>query len=136
MVTAREYEAGCGSLLKRFDCLRRSERFDCGRITPENMPIITGQDCDKPNVKNIVAGYQDMSVFKDTRTLASQVVKMVDAVMQGSSLRSTTQKHMITVLASSHPISAIPVVCTVDNLQKNCYRQRLLHRSGRGLKLV
>ena len=27
-----EYEAGCGSLLKRFDCLRRSERFDCGRI--------------------------------------------------------------------------------------------------------
>ena len=46
-------------------------------------PILTGQDCDKPNVKNIVDGKQSMSVFKDTRTLASQVVKMVEAVMEG-----------------------------------------------------
>ena len=34
-------------------------------------------------MKNLIAGKQAMSVFKDTRTLASQVVKMVDAVMQG-----------------------------------------------------
>ena len=46
-------------------------------------PILTGQDCDIANVKNIVDGKQSMSVFKDTRTLASQVVKMVEAVMQG-----------------------------------------------------
>lgn len=48
-----------------------------------NIPVITGQDCDKPAVKNIVKGYQAMSVFKDTRTLASQVVKMVDAIVDG-----------------------------------------------------
>lgn len=47
-------------------------------------PIITGQDCDIANVKNMLSGKQAMSVFKDTRTLATQVVKMVDAVMQGS----------------------------------------------------
>ena len=34
-------------------------------------PIITGQDCDIANTKNMIAGKQAMSVFKDTRTLAS-----------------------------------------------------------------
>jgi len=47
-------------------------------------PIITGQDCDIASVKNILAGKQSMSIFKDTRTLASQVVKMVDAIMKGT----------------------------------------------------
>lgn len=46
-------------------------------------PIITGQDCDIANVKNMIAGKQSMSIFKDTRTLATQVVKMVDAIMKG-----------------------------------------------------
>lgn len=47
-------------------------------------PVITGQDCDAANVKNIIAGKQSMSIFKDTRSLAEQTVKMVDAIMQGS----------------------------------------------------
>ena len=47
-------------------------------------PIITGQDCDIANVKNIIAGKQSMSVFKDTRALAEQTVKMVDAIISGS----------------------------------------------------
>ena len=46
-------------------------------------PIITGQDGDMPNVKNIVAEKQAMSIFKDTRLLAEQTVKMVDAIMSG-----------------------------------------------------
>lgn len=46
-------------------------------------PVITGQDCDKPNVLAMIAGQQSMSVFKDTRTLAAKVVEMVDAVLQG-----------------------------------------------------
>ena len=46
-------------------------------------PIITGQDCDKENVKNILADKQAMSVFKSTRMLASKVVEMVDAIMKG-----------------------------------------------------
>lgn len=52
--------------------------------TAKNFPIITGQDCDITSVKNMIAGTQAMSVFKDTRTLASQVVKMVDAIAKGS----------------------------------------------------
>ena len=47
-------------------------------------PIITGQDCDIANIKNMIAGKQSMSIFKDTRVLSSKTVEMVDALMQGS----------------------------------------------------
>ena len=47
-------------------------------------PIITGQDCDIVSVKNMIAGKQSMSIFKDTRTLAAKTVEMVDAIMKGS----------------------------------------------------
>ena len=49
-------------------------------------PVITGQDCDKANVKNMIAGKQSMSIFKDTRTLASQVVKMVGQILSGETV--------------------------------------------------
>jgi putative multiple sugar transport system substrate-binding protein len=51
--------------------------------TRANFPILTGQDCDKPSVKNMNAGIQAMSVFKDTRTLAGKVVEMVNALAKG-----------------------------------------------------
>lgn len=46
-------------------------------------PILTGQDCDKPNVIAMVNGQQSMSVFKDTRTLATKVIEMVEALVEG-----------------------------------------------------
>ena len=46
-------------------------------------PIITGQDCDVSNTNNMIDGKQSMSVFKDTRTLAAQVVEMVNAYLLG-----------------------------------------------------
>ncbi|MDR2940342.1 MAG: sugar-binding protein [Clostridiales bacterium] len=52
--------------------------------TAENIPLITGQDCDVISVKNMIAGTQAMSVFKDTRTLSETVVEMVDAILTGS----------------------------------------------------
>ncbi|MBO4928060.1 MAG: sugar-binding protein [Clostridiales bacterium] len=55
-------------------------------------PIITGQDCDKPNVKNMLEGKQSMSVFKDTRTLAKQVVEMVKAIMDGKEAPTNDNK--------------------------------------------
>lgn len=47
-------------------------------------PVLTGQDCDVTNVKMLIDGEQSMSIFKDTRTLAAQVVKMVAAIMNGT----------------------------------------------------
>jgi putative multiple sugar transport system substrate-binding protein len=49
-------------------------------------PVITGQDCDKTNVKKMIEGKQSMSVFKDTRTLAAQVVKMVGQILKGETV--------------------------------------------------
>ncbi len=46
-------------------------------------PILTGQDCDIASVKNMIAGKQSMSIFKDTRTLAAKTVEMVDAILKG-----------------------------------------------------
>jgi putative multiple sugar transport system substrate-binding protein len=51
--------------------------------TKDNFPVLTGQDCDITSVKNILAGTQSMSIFKDTRTLAAKVVEMVNAIMEG-----------------------------------------------------
>lgn len=47
------------------------------------MPIVTGQDCEIPAVKAIIAGLQYSSVFKDTRRLADVAAEMVDALATG-----------------------------------------------------
>lgn len=47
-------------------------------------PVITGQDCAIDNVKNMIAGKQSMSVFKDTRELASKAVEVIDAIKKES----------------------------------------------------
>ena len=60
-------------------------------------PIITGQDCDIANVKNMIAGKQAMSIFKDTRDLAKQVVSMVDAIMKGRRYPVNDTRAMIMV---------------------------------------
>lgn len=86
--------------------------------TSENFPIITGQDCDKPAVKNIIAGTQSMSVFKDTRTLASQVVKMVDAILKGTEpeINDTETYDNGTGVIPSYLCE--PVVGTIDNYKE------------------
>ena len=64
-------------------------------------PIVTGQDCDIVSVKNMIAGKQSMSVFKDTRTLAAQVVKMVGQILNGEEVdvndTETYNNNVITV---------------------------------------
>ncbi len=49
----------------------------------EKFPIITGQDCGIDNLKNIIAGKQSMSIFKDSRALAEKMAGMVQAIMKG-----------------------------------------------------
>lgn len=55
-------------------------------FTGNDFPVLTGQDCDITSVKNILAGTQSMSIFKDTRTLAAQVVKMVSAIINNETV--------------------------------------------------
>jgi putative multiple sugar transport system substrate-binding protein len=86
--------------------------------TADDMPIITGQDCDKANTKNMIAGLQSMSVFKDTRTLADKVVGMVDSIVKGSEPEindTETYDNGVGVVPS---YLCAPVVCTVDNYKE------------------
>lgn len=81
-------------------------------------PIITGQDCDIANMPNIINGKQAMSVFKDTRTLASKVVEMVDAIMQGGEapVNDTETYDNGTGVIPSYLCE--PVAVTVDNYKE------------------
>ena len=60
--------------------------------TGDTFPILTGQDCDVTSMKNILAGTQSMSIFKDTRTLAAQVVEMVNSIMKGETVEVNDTK--------------------------------------------
>ena len=81
-------------------------------------PIITGQDCDTPNVKNLVAGKQAMSVFKDTRALASEVVKMVDSIMKGEEPEVNDTKSYDNGTGVIPTYLCDPVVVTTDNYKE------------------
>ena len=83
-----------------------------------NWPIITGQDCDIQNTKNMIAGKQAMSVFKDTRTLAAQVVKMVGQILKGEEVEvndTETYNNNVKVVPS---FLCAPVFANADNYQE------------------
>jgi len=86
--------------------------------TGDNFPVVTGQDCDKPSVKNMIAGTQSMSVFKDTRTLAAQVVKMVDAIMKGTAPEINDTKTYDNGTGIIPSFLCEPVAGTVDNYKE------------------
>jgi putative multiple sugar transport system substrate-binding protein len=54
-------------------------------------PVLTGQDCDKINVGQIIRGEQSMSIFKDTRILADQVIAMTDAILAGQTVPTNAE---------------------------------------------
>ena len=86
--------------------------------TKDDIPVITGQDCDKANTKNMIAGLQSMSVFKDTRTLAEKVVGMVDAIVKGGEPEiNDTKTYDNGVLVVPSYLCA-PVIATVDNYKE------------------
>lgn len=80
-------------------------------------PIITGQDADLANVKNILADKQSMTVWKDTRTLGEQVSKMVDQIIKGETVETNdteTYNNGVKVVPS---YLLPPVVVTKDDVK-------------------
>lgn len=89
--------------------------------TADNFPLVTGQDGDILAVRNMLAGHQSMSVFKDTRVLAQNVVEMVEAIVTGGTVRinNTTDYH--NGIAYIPTYLSMPIVLTLDN-----YRELLI----------
>ena len=77
----------------------------------ENWPLITGQDAELMATKNIISGYQTMSIYKDTRLLASKCVGMVQAVLEGTEpeINDTEQYNNNVIVVPSYLCEPIAV---------------------------
>ena len=96
-------------------------------------PIITGQDADKANVINMLADKQSMTVWKDTRTLGTQVAKMVDQIIKGETVEvndTDTYDNGKKVVPS---FLLPPQVVTKDTVQKDLVDSGFYKASDIGL---
>ena len=83
----------------------------------DDWPVITGQDADEPNVKNMIAGLQSMTVWKDTRTLGDQVATMITQILDGEDVTvndETTYDNGVKVVPA---YLLPPVVVVPDTIQ-------------------
>lgn len=95
--------------------------LEAAGYTLENWPLITGQDAELMASKNIIAGYQTMSIYKDTRLLAEKCVTMVDAVLTGSEPEindTTTYNNNVKVVPS--------YLCTPVAVDQSNYQELLV----------
>ncbi len=79
--------------------------------TDANWPMITGQDAELMATKHIISGKQTMSIYKDTRLLASKCVTMVQAVLEGSEpeINDTEQYNNGKIVVPSYLCEPVPV---------------------------
>ena len=86
--------------------------------TAENWPLITGQDAELMATKNIISGKQTMSIYKDTRLLASKCTTMVQAVLEGAKpeINDTTQYNNHKLIVPSYLCT--PVAVDKSNFEK------------------
>jgi putative multiple sugar transport system substrate-binding protein len=88
-----------------------------GYLPGADYPIITGQDADLANTKNILADKQAMTVWKDTRTLGDQVLKMVDAIVKGGTVETNDTKTYNNGVKVVPSYLLPPVVVTKDDVK-------------------
>jgi len=82
-------------------------------------PILTGQDCDKINVGQIIRGEQSMSIFKDTRALADVIIKMTDEILAG--------KEVTTNATYNNGVIDVPSYnCEIKFADKNNWKELLV----------
>jgi putative multiple sugar transport system substrate-binding protein len=81
-------------------------------------PVLTGQDCDIANVKAMIAGQQSMSIFKDTRELAKEAVKMITALENGQVPETNDNKNYDNKVKIVPTMLLTPYSVTVDNYHK------------------
>lgn len=81
-------------------------------------PLVTGQDCDVANTKNLIADKQAMDIFKDTRDLAKQTVSMIDAIMGGGKAETNDDETYDNGTGIIPSYLCEPVVVTKDNYKE------------------
>ena len=82
------------------------------------LPVITGQDAEVPSVKSIIAGQQYSTIYKDTRQLADESVKMTNDLLTGKKPTVNDTKSYNNKVKVVPSFLFQPVVVTKDNYQK------------------
>lgn len=81
-------------------------------------PVVTGQDAEVASIKQMIAGEQMYTVFKDTRELAKQAATMVDAALKGEEVPindTSTYNNEVKVVPS---FLLIPYSVDINNYQE------------------
>ncbi len=84
----------------------------------KQLPIITGQDAEVASVKQIIAGTQYSTIYKDTRQLANEAAKMSDELLTGKKPTVNDTKTYDNKVKVVPSYLFQPVVVTKDNYQK------------------
>lgn len=108
----------CASAFDGFAYGCKAALEGAGYKVGEDWPLITGQDAELMATKNIISGFQTMSIYKDTRLLAEKCVTMVQAVLQGAKpeINDTTQYNNGKIVVPSYLCT--PVAVDKDNYKK------------------
>ena len=84
----------------------------------KKLPIITGQDAEVASVKQIIAGTQYSTVYKDTRKLANEAAAMANDLLSGKKPEVNDTKSYDNKVKVVPSYLFQPVVVTKDNYQK------------------
>lgn len=84
----------------------------------KKLPIITGQDAEVASVKQIIAGTQYSTVYKDTRQLANKAADMANDILTGKKPEVNDTKSYDNKVKVVPSFLFQPVVVTKDNYQK------------------
>ncbi|MCU1509253.1 MAG: sugar transporter substrate-binding protein [Glaciihabitans sp.] len=84
----------------------------------DKLPIITGQDAEAASVKSIIAGQQYSTIYKDTRLLGKEAVKMTDDLLNGRTPQVNDTKSYNNKVKVVPTFLFQPTVVTKENYQK------------------
>jgi putative multiple sugar transport system substrate-binding protein len=82
------------------------------------LPIITGQDAEAASVKSIIAGQQYSTIYKDTRQLGTEAVKMAADLLNGKKPKVNDTKSYDNKVKIVPTFLFQPTVVTKDNYKK------------------
>lgn len=108
----------CASAFDGFAYGCKAALEGAGYTLGDEWPLITGQDAELMATKNIIAGSQTMSIYKDTRLLAEKCVTMVQAVLEGGEpeINDTEQYDNGKIVVPSY-------LCTPVAVDKDNYKE-------------
>jgi len=86
----------------------------------QSWPVITGQDCDLANVRNILTGTQSMSVFQETLDLVDRAAVMAVQILEGKEVQFND--------AVSNNVKNVPAyLCNPTCVDRTNYREVLIN---------